>query len=388
MNASSSSNIELHSYVKAPQSDAESGVRQDNRSCGTKVVKWILTHPFLSAFAALGVVGAASGGIYGLTLLSTAAPLATALSGRNVALSDTVASNVTVLPGRNVTTNTTTTGATTTEATTTEATTTEATTTEATTTKAPTTKAPTTKAPTTKAPTTKATTTEATTTKAPTTEAPTTEATTTKAPTTEATTTEAPTTPTRLIRAVSVTCSGNHQVNPMCCRADRNHPSPHWGSYDENGMSESSYVGWQCYDPEHKSKANECTNKSPLVIDKTIRHDSMYTFCHSKKWGTAHFTEVPTRIVRGVTCSGNSQVNPICCKQIKPVWASWSNGQTGGPGPGGLVCGLKITPAGLLEKNRSNKCTNKSPLVIDHVIRHTSMDDFCDSKGWGLADYR
>ena len=373
MNASSSSNIELHSYVKAPQSDAESGVRQDNRSCGTKVVKWILTHPFLSAFAALGVVGAASGGIYGLTLLSTAAPLATALSGRNVALSDTVASNVTVLPGRNVTTNTTTTGATTTESTTTKAPTTEAPTTKAPTTKAPTTKAPTTKAPTTKAPTTKAPTTEATTTEAPTTKAPTTEATTTEAPTTEA-----PTTPTRLIRAVSVTCSGNHQVNPMCCRADRDHPSPHWGSYDENGMSESSYVGWQCYDPEHESKANECTNKSPLVIDKTIRHDSMYKFCHSKKWGTAHFTEVPTRRAKGVTCSGNPQVNPICCGKKKPYWGSWNNGESS---RGSIRLYCRPEPP-------SKECTNKSRLKIGVEFAHVSMDDFCASKGWGLANYQ
>ncbi|WP_422469021.1 hypothetical protein, partial [Endozoicomonas sp. ALC013] len=115
MNQAAFSNIELRSFVKAPQSDAESGVRQDNRrSCGTRAFKWIVGHPFLATAGAIGLVGAASGGIYGLTLLGAAAPVATALSGRNVTLSGTAASDVTVLTRRNVTTDTRTTAATTT----------------------------------------------------------------------------------------------------------------------------------------------------------------------------------------------------------------------------------------------------------------------------------
>ncbi|MGI2030357.1 hypothetical protein [Endozoicomonas acroporae] len=95
MNQAAFSNIELRSYVKAPQSDAESGVRQDDRSCGTRAVKWIVRHPFLTAVATIGLLGAASAGIYGLTLLAAAAPAATALSARNIINTTTKAPSLT-----------------------------------------------------------------------------------------------------------------------------------------------------------------------------------------------------------------------------------------------------------------------------------------------------
>ncbi|WP_422466987.1 hypothetical protein, partial [Endozoicomonas sp. ALC013] len=109
--------IELRSYRQAPQNNSESVVRQDDRSCGTRAFKWIVRHPFLTAVATVGLLGAVSAGIYGLTLLGAAAPVATALSARNVTAKD-------------LATNTSTTKTPTTEAPTTEASTTEAPTTE------------------------------------------------------------------------------------------------------------------------------------------------------------------------------------------------------------------------------------------------------------------
>ncbi|MGO0307301.1 hypothetical protein ACTL6P_11950 [Endozoicomonas acroporae] len=113
MDPASCSNFELHNYAQAPQNDTESGVRQDDRSCGTRAFKWIVRHPFLTAVATIGLLGAASAGIYGLTLLGAAAPVATALSSRNVT-------------AKALATNASTTEAPTTEASTTEAPTTEA----------------------------------------------------------------------------------------------------------------------------------------------------------------------------------------------------------------------------------------------------------------------
>uniref|UniRef100_UPI0021473E4B hypothetical protein n=1 Tax=Endozoicomonas sp. SESOKO1 TaxID=2828742 RepID=UPI0021473E4B len=129
--------IELKNYGQASQSDAELGMSQDERSCGTRAFKWVVRHPYLATAAAIGLVGVASGGIYGLTLLGAAAPVTTALSGRSVTLSGAGIPDVTTLSGRNITINSNTTATTTTKAPTVEATTTKAPTTEATTTKAP-----------------------------------------------------------------------------------------------------------------------------------------------------------------------------------------------------------------------------------------------------------
>ncbi len=123
MDRASCSNIEFHNYAQAPQNDTESGVKQDGRNCGTRAFKWIVSHPFLAAAATIGLLGAASAGIYGLTLLGAAAPVATALSSRNVT-TETLATNIS-------TTNISTTNISTTNISTTKAPTTEALTTKA-----------------------------------------------------------------------------------------------------------------------------------------------------------------------------------------------------------------------------------------------------------------
>ncbi|MGO0307303.1 hypothetical protein ACTL6P_11960 [Endozoicomonas acroporae] len=117
--------IELKNYGQVPQSDAESGVSQDKRSYGTRAIKWVANHPFLAAATAIGLLGATSGGIYALTLLGAAAPVATALSARNVTLPGAVVPDVTALSGQNKTYNTTTTKVPTTRLTSTEEPTTE-----------------------------------------------------------------------------------------------------------------------------------------------------------------------------------------------------------------------------------------------------------------------
>ncbi len=117
--------IELKNYGQVPQSDAESGASQDKRSFGTRAIKWVANHPFLAAATAIGLLGATSGGIYALTLLGAAAPVATALSARNVTLPGAVVPDVTALSGQNKTYNTTTTKVPTTRLTSTEEPTTE-----------------------------------------------------------------------------------------------------------------------------------------------------------------------------------------------------------------------------------------------------------------------
>ncbi|WP_257263724.1 hypothetical protein, partial [Endozoicomonas sp. ONNA2] len=104
-----SNSYELQKFVQTQQGDAESGVRRDDRSCGTKVFKWILNHPFQTTIAAIGVLGGLGASCYGLALL-VAAPAATALSARNVTPSSASFSGTTILPRPNVTTNTTTIG--------------------------------------------------------------------------------------------------------------------------------------------------------------------------------------------------------------------------------------------------------------------------------------
>ncbi|WP_422488815.1 hypothetical protein [Endozoicomonas sp. ALE010] len=227
MDRASFSNIEFHNYAQAPPNDTESGVKQDGRNCGTRAFKWIVSHPFLAAAATIGLLGAASAGIYGLTLLGAAAPVATALSSRNVT-TETLATNIS---------------------------------------------------------TTNISTTNISTTKAPTTEALTTEALTTKAPTTEALTTKAPTFRSEgekflneckaicTFNAKSAECTGNPQVNPACCLGSLN--SSYW-------MSRPNGEPVNC-----RTKSQACTNKSFLLSGGNSVFHSMKDFCQSKGWGKA-----------------------------------------------------------------------------------------------------
>ncbi len=223
MDRASCSDIALHNYAQAPRNDTESGVRQDGRSCGTKVFKWIVSHPFLAAVATIGLLGAASAGIYGLTLLGAAAPVAKALSSRNVT-TETMATNIS-------------------------------------TTEAPTTEAPTTEAPTTEAPIT---------------EAPTTEALTTKAPIFRSedekllnSRCKAPC----AFNAKSAECTGNPRVNPSCCLGSLN--SSYW-------MSQPNGQPVNC-----TTKSQACTNQSPSLSGEKGFFHSMKDFCQQNGWGKA-----------------------------------------------------------------------------------------------------
>ncbi len=239
--------IELRSYRQAPQNNSESVVRQDDRSCGTRAFKWIVRHPFLTAVATIGLLGAASAGIYGLTLLGAAAPVATALSARNVTAKD-----------------------------------------------------PATNTSTTKTPTTEASTTEA----------PTSEASTSEAPTTEASTTEAPIfgsedekdlnslckAPNCAFKAVSAECTKNFHVRPICC----NKFNPHWLSW-ANGRTGD----WSKPDVTYLkcASSSECTNNSSLFISADrvgkdssgFRYDTVDKLCQSEGWGKAIYRIPDTR---------------------------------------------------------------------------------------------
>ncbi|WP_422445138.1 MULTISPECIES: hypothetical protein [unclassified Endozoicomonas] len=237
MDPASCSNFELHNYAQAPQNDTESGVRQDDRSCGTRAFKWIVRHPFLTATAIIGVVGVASAGIYGLTLLGAAAPVASALSSRNV---------------------------------------------------------------TAKALATNASTTQASTTQASTTQTSTTQASTTQASTTQTSTTQAPSffrsydeeKLNALCRrhdctyyAINATCSENHRIKTICCDA----PTPYWKTGflgRDYIVSNGKITPLSC----DNGKSELCTNHSPLFYSYNNilnRLDSTDRYCQHLGSGNA-----------------------------------------------------------------------------------------------------
>ncbi|WP_422488812.1 hypothetical protein [Endozoicomonas sp. ALE010] len=227
--------IELRSYRQAPQNNSESVVRQDDRSCGTRAFKWIVRHPFLTAVATVGLLGAVSAGIYGLTLLGAAAPVATALSARNVTAKD-------------LATNTSTT-----------------------------------KTPTTEASTTEASTTEASTTEAPTTGAP------IFGSEDEKDLNSLCKAPNCTFYAKSAECTENRRVRPICCYTF----NPYWASWN-NGET----VDWNYPTVTHlkcASSSSQCTNNSSLAIgaERVYKNGSGFTYnsvdelCQSKGWGKA-----------------------------------------------------------------------------------------------------
>ncbi|WP_163369466.1 hypothetical protein [Endozoicomonas acroporae] len=278
MNQAAFSNIELRSYVKAPQSDAESGVRQDDRSCGTRAFKWIVRHPFLTAVATIGLLGAASAGIYGLTLLAASAPAATALSARKVinttaigapsltaaapvatSLSTRKVINATAIgsPNHNTTTNQTSA-------------------------QNNTTKSPTliTAAPVATSLSTQKVT-NATATGSPTKNTITKQATTTKAPD---------------ITVERVSCCENPDVKPGCC-IDDNKNKPLWMCY-ENGKTEmfKNHTFFGKITPQKfilncDPSTTKCTRETEVKIEHIGTLPNMDEFCKYYEWGKAKFDD-------------------------------------------------------------------------------------------------